>query len=113
MRVYLIKFLNWLLLKEYGLENKHRDQTAIKNWLFRCYGDRGAIDYFSLQELKVLKNMARGLEQQQYWMEVGKRQQLSLIVQDFEKEYNLRAAAAAVAKRKEVAQNASNDDSNA
>ena len=101
----LIKLLHWLLAKEYGIEYKHRDQTAIKNFLFRCYADRGATDYFGLEELKVLKNMARGLQQEQYWIEVGKRQQLSLIVQDFEKEYNLRAPAsaraAAEAKRKE------------
>lgn len=115
----LIKFLNWLLKKEFAIENLHRDQTAIKNWLFSCYGNRGAIDYFGLEELKILKNMARGLQQEQYWIEVGKRQQLSLIVQDFEKEYNLRAAAqakaAVEAKRKEREQrgNIINNDSDA
>lgn len=112
----LIQLLNWLLRKEFAVEYLHRDQTAIKNFLFRCYADRGAMDYFGLEELKVLKNMARGLQHEQYWIEVGKRQQLSLIVQDFEKEYNLRAAAsakaAAEAKRKVGEQNeqASNGD---
>jgi len=111
----LIKFLNYLLRKEFAIEYKHRDQTAIKNFLFHCYGDRGATDYFGLEELKVLKNMARGLQHEQYWIEVGKRQQLSLIVQDFEKEYNLRAAAKARAdadaKRKAGEQNAATGNS--
>lgn len=98
MRRILIKFLNWLLQKEYGLEYKHRDQTAIKNWLFTCYNNRGAMDYLGLEEMKILKNMARGLQHEQYWIEVGKRQQLSLIVQDFEKEFQLRAAATAKAE---------------
>lgn len=116
IRRTLIKLLNWLLHKEFSVEYMHRDQTAIKNWLFTCYGNRGAMDYFGLEELKVLKNMARGLENQAYWIEVGKRQQLSLIVQDFEKEYNLRAAAsakaAAEAKRKGGEQNGETSDSN-
>jgi hypothetical protein len=110
MRRYLIKLLYWLLDKEYAIESRHFDKTAIKNFLFRCYGDRGATDYFSLEELKVLKNMARGLEHEQYWIEVGKRQQLSMIVQDFEKEYNLRAADAAKRKVVEKNEQASNGD---
>ena len=109
MKIILIKFLNWLLAKEFSIETLHRDKTAMKNFLFRCYGDRGAMDYFGLEELKILKNMARGLQQEQYWIEVGKRQQLSLIVQDIEKEFALRAEvsakAAAELKRKESEKN--------
>ena len=101
----LIRFLNWLLEKEFAIESRHFDKTAIKNFLFRCYADRGAMDYFALEELKVLKNMARGLEEKSYWVEVGKRQQLSFIVQDFEKEYNLRAALAAKEKKNEQTSN--------
>ena len=113
MRKILIKFLNFLLEKEYNIEYKHRDLVAIKNWLFKCYADKGAMDYLGQEELKVLKNMARGLNQEQYWIEVGKRQQLSLIVQDFEKEYNLRAAEAAKKKGGEKVESTSNNDNNA
>lgn len=112
MRKILIKFLQYLLWKEYRPEYKVGDKRAIEQWCFDSFGNRGATDYLRIEEMKILRNLARGLDQEHYWKEIGKREQLAFILNDFQKVFQLRSARDAKAAAEEAKKNAKNSDDN-
>ena len=95
MRKLLIKILQRLLWKEFKQEYMIADKVAVEKWLFDSYREKGAMDYLKVEEFKVLKNMARGLTQEFYWKEIGKREQIAFMFNDMQKAFELRIAAQA------------------
>jgi hypothetical protein len=102
MRKYLIKILNWLVYREYRPEYGRADKRLVEEWLYKSFGDQGAMGYLQTEELKILRNLARGLNQEAYWKELGKREQVSLLMNAFERAAELRKAAQAKAEADEA-----------
>lgn len=98
MKKFLIKFLRYLIEREYKQEYTVGDKVAVEKWLFDSYKQKGAMDYMKVEEFKILKNMARGLTQEMYWKEVGKREQVAMMFNDMQKAFELKKAAQAKAE---------------
>ena len=107
MRKILIKILNWLVYREYRPEYGKADQRQVEEWLYKSFGDPGAMGYLQTEELKILRNLARGLTQEAYWKSIGRREQLSLLMDKFRQTAELRAAVAvkAAAAERQVNKN--------
>lgn len=52
------------------------NETEMNNWLEGLNATTGFKDYFRYRDLQILKTMANGLTQEQYWLNCGRRAEL-------------------------------------
>ena len=92
MRKFLIRLLFRLADYAYRLDYIAIDKKAVEQWLYESFQDKGFIDYFKLEDLKMLKTLAGGLDKEKYWLYVGRRLQLLYLYNDMRKSFELRKA---------------------
>src|SRR3990167_1805143 len=88
----LIKILFFLLDLTMRLEYTKINKEAMVKWLYSSYKDPGLEAYFKIEDLRILKHLANGLENRDYWIYIGRRFQLLKIYDDCRREYELKTA---------------------
>lgn len=56
------------------------NEKMMNEFLKSLSSDNGFKDYFRYRDLQILKTMANGLDDKQYWMNVGRRAELLYMV---------------------------------
>jgi len=74
------KILYWLLNRKFKSEFTGIDLEKMNDWLLSQSLDLGFISYFKYRDLTILKDMGRGLKQNDYWKAVGQRTELLMLV---------------------------------
>lgn len=74
MRKFLIKMLFRLL--DTNLSYKDLDPDKVETWLLLQYGNPGLKEYFKLRDFKLLKSIAVGVSEKDYWILLGQRLEL-------------------------------------
>lgn len=85
MKKILIRLLMRLLDSSFVVDYTKIDKQAVEDWAYRSYGDKGWQSYFAYTDLKILKTIGQGQEGMNYWINVGRRIQLILLLDEMKK----------------------------
>lgn len=79
----LIRLLDSSLRK--NVDYKNIDRKAVEDWAWRSFTDKGWRDYFSHEDLKILKEMSFAKPERDYLILVGRRLQLLYLFDEMRK----------------------------
>lgn len=86
----LIQWLFRLLDSAMRITYVSIDEREAKRWLYNSFGDKGWESYFKYEDLRILKSLANGQEEKQYWLLVGRRLQLLYLYDEMRKAFELK-----------------------
>ena len=67
--------------RRFGIVYKDIKEERMNDWLLSLQSENsGWKDYFKMRDLTILKNLGLGLEQKEYWLDVGKRLELLFLL---------------------------------
>lgn len=87
MRRLLIHFLLTLLGEHSPKEYDKIDEEKRDKWLLSLMISEGFQSFFKYRDLQILKTMANGVSQEDYWRLVGQRQELLFLVGESKRIY--------------------------
>jgi len=87
---FFIRLLFRLVDSTYPVDYSKIDTTAREKWLFESHGKIGMRDYFKYEDIRLLKMLGGGQEGSSYWILIGRRLQLMLLMDDARKAYELK-----------------------
>jgi hypothetical protein len=90
IKKYLISLLIRLLDSSMIVDYKKINMKAFEEWAYRSFDDAGWKSYFAYEELKILKTLGIPQPDYQYWMMIGKRQQLLHLADEMRKVVELK-----------------------
>jgi len=78
MKIFLIGLLLRLLDSSLRLkiDYKQIDKKSLEEWAFRTFDDRGWRSYFAYEDMKILKELSFGKDNNTYMILIGRRLQL-------------------------------------
>lgn len=86
----ILKLLFWLFDRVYQVDYLKIDKTAMANWLYDSYKEKGAMEYYRIRDYTLLKTMGMGLNDQLYWIHLGRRLELMTLFDEMRKVDQLR-----------------------
>ncbi|MCR4307823.1 MAG: hypothetical protein NUV80_04620 [Candidatus Berkelbacteria bacterium] len=93
MKRLLIGLLVRLLDSSAKIDYKQIDKKAVEDWAFKSFDDRGWRSYFAYEDMKILKELSFGKEQNQYFILVGRRLQLLYLFDEMKRSYENKKSA--------------------
>lgn len=85
MKKLLLKLLGYDILLIEAIDKK-----KLQEWLFLGYESKGFKQYYTLRLKEIDKDNRLGIEEREYWMNVGRTRELKSLSYNIEKEYNRR-----------------------
>lgn len=76
----LIRIIYWYLNWKFKYLYEDIDKEQIDEWLLEQSLDKRFRDYFKLRDLTILKTIAQGVNQNDYWRLVGQRLELLMLL---------------------------------
>jgi hypothetical protein len=87
---FLIRLLFKLTDRAFKITYLQIDKTAIEKWLFQSYQEKGFLDYYRLEDLRLLKAIGMGEEGPKHWIYIGRRLQLLNLYGEMQKAFELK-----------------------
>lgn len=100
-RGFIIRWLFKFLDSGFGIDYRKINKEATEKWAFDSFHNVGWRSYFAYEDLKILKDLARGHDRDSYMIMIGRRLQLMHLFNEMRKAFENRKSAQDKAKPKE------------
>lgn len=105
------ELLRKVLFRCFGLKiGAFTDSEKIQSWLGNSYPDPGFQDYVFRRNMKILQDMGEGMEQKEYWIAMGKREELGYMLAESKRSWGLLEAKDRIRRAKLDAEKAARNE---